>query len=44
VQAAAYATESMGRLSNLEKWLYSQGSSKNNQQQQYKIYNDPDLF
>ncbi|CAF4356272.1 unnamed protein product, partial [Adineta steineri] len=40
----AYGIEYMGRLNNLEKWLYSQGRPKNNQQQQYKIYNDSDLF
>ncbi|CAF1627314.1 unnamed protein product, partial [Adineta ricciae] len=46
VQAAAYAIEYMGQLNDLEQWLYPQGRVKNTnqQQRQFPIYNDPDLF
>jgi Zn-dependent M28 family amino/carboxypeptidase len=48
VKAAAYAIEYMGRLNDLEKWLYPQGRLQNsemiNRKQLYDIHNDPDLF
>ena len=48
VQAAAYAIEYLGRLNDLEKWLYPQGRSKNfelfNRDQLYDFRNDPDLI
>jgi Zn-dependent M28 family amino/carboxypeptidase len=48
VKAAAYAIEYMGRLNDLEKWLYPQGRTKNvellNRNQLYHIHNDRDLF
>jgi hypothetical protein len=38
----------MGRLNDLEKWLYPQGRANNvqllNRNQQYDIYNNPDLI
>jgi hypothetical protein len=48
VKAAAYALEYMGRLNDLEKWLYPLGRATNpellNKHQLYDIHNDPDLF
>jgi hypothetical protein len=48
VKAAAYALEYLGRLNDLEKWLYPQGRANNtgllNRNQQYHSYNDPNLF
>ena len=48
VKAAAYAIEYLGRLNDLEKWLYPQGRSKNfallNRNQLYDFHNDPDLI
>ncbi len=48
VKAAAYALEYMGRLNDLEKWLYPQGRANNNgllnRNQQYHNHNDPNLF
>jgi Zn-dependent M28 family amino/carboxypeptidase len=48
VKSAAYAIEHMGRLNDLEKWLYPQGRAKNvklvNGNKQHNIHNDPDLF
>ncbi|CAF0957673.1 unnamed protein product [Rotaria sordida] len=48
VKAAAYAIEYMGRLNDLEKWLYPQGRTMNvklfNKNQFYDIHHDPDLF
>jgi hypothetical protein len=47
VKAAAYAIEYVGRLNNLEKWLYPQGRVKNvrlfNKNQRYNIHYNPDL-
>jgi len=48
VKAAAYAIEYVGRLNDLEKWLYPQGRANNtqliNRNQQYDIYPNPNLF
>ncbi|CAF1407008.1 unnamed protein product [Rotaria sordida] len=48
VKAAAYAIEYLGRLNDLEKWLYPQGRLKNfelfNRHQLYDFRNDPDLI
>jgi Zn-dependent M28 family amino/carboxypeptidase len=48
VKAAAYAIEYVGRLNDLEQWLYPQGRAKNvkppNRNQLYDIHNDPSLF
>ncbi|CAF5069938.1 unnamed protein product, partial [Rotaria sp. Silwood1] len=48
VKAAAYAIEYLGRLNDLEKWLYPQGRLKNfelyNSHQLYDFRNDPDLI
>ena len=48
VKAAAYAIETLGRMDDLEKWLYPEGRSrsltliKNNQP--YNFDNDPDMI
>ncbi len=48
VKAAAFAIEHVGRLNDLEKWVYPQGRAKNiellNRNQLYDIHNDPNLF
>jgi Zn-dependent M28 family amino/carboxypeptidase len=48
VKAAAFAIEYMGRLNDLEKWLYPQGRAKNvellDRNHLYDIHDDPDLF
>ncbi|CAF3316190.1 unnamed protein product [Rotaria socialis] len=48
VKAAAYAIEYMGRLNDLEKWLYPQGRPKRleriSRSQLYNIQNDPELY
>jgi len=48
VKAAAYAIEYVGRLNDLEQWLYPQGRAKNvkppNRNQLEDIHNDPNLF
>jgi Zn-dependent M28 family amino/carboxypeptidase len=48
VKAAAYAIEYLGRLNDLEKWLYPQGRLTNftllNRNQLYDFHNDPDLI
>ena len=48
VKAAAYAIEYMGRLNDLEKWIYPQGRDKNakffTKNQFSDVYRDPDLF
>ena len=48
VQSVAYALEYLGRLNDLEKWLYPQGRSKNfavlNKNQLYNLKNDPDII
>ncbi|CAF3881119.1 unnamed protein product, partial [Rotaria sp. Silwood1] len=47
VKSAAHAIEYLGRLNDLEKWLYPQGRPKNfelvNRYQLYNIHNDLDL-
>ncbi|CAF2979880.1 unnamed protein product [Rotaria sp. Silwood2] len=47
VKAAAHAIEYLGRLNDLEKWLYPQRRPKNfellNRYQSYNFYNDSDL-
>ena len=46
VKSAAYAIEYLGRLDDLEKWLYPQGRPTNytlfNRNQLYDFHNDPD--
>ncbi|CAF0923208.1 unnamed protein product [Rotaria sordida] len=48
VKSAAHAIEYLGRLNDLEKWLYPQGRPKNftllNTNQLYNFHNDPDLI
>ncbi|CAF3336383.1 unnamed protein product [Rotaria sp. Silwood2] len=48
VKAAAYAIEYMGRLNDLENWLYPQGRVQNlnsfNKKHIYNIHYDSDLF
>ncbi len=48
VKAVAYAIEYLGRLNNLEKWLYPQGRLTNfaslNKNQLYNFRHDPDLI
>ena len=48
VKAAAHALEYMGRLNNLEEWLYPNGRQINmpliNRNQLYDFRNDPDLI
>ncbi|CAF4037872.1 unnamed protein product [Rotaria sordida] len=48
VKSAAYAIEYMGRLNNLEKWLYPEGRPKQlepfNRNQLYNTQSDPRLY
>ncbi|UJR20277.1 hypothetical protein I4U23_023408 [Adineta vaga] len=48
VKSAAYALEYMGRLNDLEKWLYPNGRQTHipllNRDQLYDFHNDPDLI
>ncbi|CAF3426259.1 unnamed protein product, partial [Rotaria sp. Silwood2] len=48
VKAAAHAMEYLGRLNDLEKWLYPQGRTKNFQflkpNHLYNFHNDPDFI
>jgi Zn-dependent M28 family amino/carboxypeptidase len=48
VKAAAYGIEYVGRLNDLEQWLYPQGRPKNvkllKTNQLYDIHNNPDMF
>ncbi|CAF3716031.1 unnamed protein product [Rotaria sp. Silwood1] len=48
VKAAAYAIEYVGRLNDLENWLYPEGRVKHvnpfNRKHVYDIHHDPDLF
>ena len=48
VKSVAYAMEYLGRLNDLEKWLYPQGRSTNsavlNKNQLYNFQHDPDII